>query len=302
MIDEPAPGATLSLLLDYYAARLSSSPASYGHGTDNPLDEAAYLLLFATGQSADPEMADFSIIPDAAQRKRIKGLFRQRLEALIPAAYLTHEAWFCGMPFYVDERVLIPRSPIAELIEYRFSPWLETYREDIFILDMCTGSGCIAIACACAFPEARVDAVDVSRDALDVAKHNIGTFNLEQRVRCLQSDLWQGLSDERYDLIVSNPPYVSQEVVRALPAEYAHEPELGLVAADQGLALVRRILHGAAQHLTERGVLIVEVGLSESALVSANPDVPFTWLEFERGGSGVFLLSAEELRQYFNAA
>ncbi len=210
---------------------------------------------------------------------------------------MTHEAWFAGLPFYVDERVIIPRSPIAELINKHFEPWLEP--ENVMsVLDLCTGSGCIAIACALALPHARIDAVDLSTDALSVAQKNVEKYDLVDRVRLIESDLFQSIPAEKYDLIISNPPYVSESEWQELPAEYHHEPRLALEAGKEGLDVVSRMLNQAAQHLTENGVLIVEVGNSAMALEKAFPDLPFLWLEFEQGGEGVFLLTAEQLRSH----
>jgi ribosomal protein L3 glutamine methyltransferase len=225
-------------------------------------------------------------------------LIIRRIEERIPAAYLTNEAWFAGMPFFVDDRVIIPRSPIAELIEQGFSPWL-THQEANYILDLCTGSGCIAIACATEFPDAEVDAVDISKEALEVAEINVKKHFVASQVQLIQGDLYDKIS-RKYNLIVSNPPYVSSEEYNTLPSEYHHEPEVALKAEDSGLAIVKRILQGATQHLLPEGILVVEVGNSQEALIETYPEVPFLWLEFEKGGEGVFLLTAEQLKEFEN--
>mgnify|MGYP006198534003 CR=1 FL=1 len=224
------------------------------------------------------------------------GVSARRIEERVPTAYLLGEAWFCGLPFIVDQRVLIPRSPIAELIEQHFEPWLAL--EPARILDLCTGSGCIGIACAYEFPEAEVVLGDLSYEALEVANQNIERHGLDERVYTVQGDGFAGLPGQRFDLIVSNPPYVDAEDFADMPAEYQHEPALGLACGEDGLNLVRRMLAEAADHLTERGLLIVEVGNSQVHVEALYPEVDFTWLEFERGGHGVFLLAAAQCREH----
>ena len=265
----------------------------YGHGTDNSLDEAAWLVLAVAGVDFDDPSAPERLLGDA-ERERIAELATRRRRDRVPLAYLLGEAWFAGRRYYVDESVLVPRSPLAELILERFAPWVrpEQVRR---ILDIGTGSGCIACALAHAFPEARVDAVDVSPDALAVARRNVREHGLGDRVELLEGDLFAPAAGRRYDLIVSNPPYVDADAMAAMPAEYRREPAIGLAAGEDGLASVRTILNNAGAYLARDGVLVVEVGDSQRALEQARPDLPFVWLEFEHGGSGVFLLTAGDL-------
>ncbi|MCU7958969.1 MAG: 50S ribosomal protein L3 N(5)-glutamine methyltransferase [gamma proteobacterium symbiont of Bathyaustriella thionipta] len=280
------------------AGRFEKAGLHYGHGTDNALDEAAWLVLAIAETGYELTEKDYQKILSAEQWARINKLATQRIEQLVPLAYLLKEAWFAGLPFYVDEHVLVPRSPFAELIAERFSPWIDGHTVGR-ILDMCTGSGCIGIACAKAFGQAQVDMSDISPQALEIAQRNIQRHALQERVQVFQSDLFEQLPQQRYDIIVSNPPYVSSREMQQLPAEYRAEPELALLAAEQGLALVKRQLQQAAHWLTEKGILLVEVGLSMQRLQQAYPQVPFMWLQFEQGGEGVFLLTRSQLQQYF---
>ena len=269
----------------------------FGHGTDNALDESALLVLheLRIGYEQPDEVLDSELAD--ADRLRVIELLKRRVASRKPAAYLVNEAWFAGLSFYVDERVLVPRSPIAELIEAGFEPWIG--RQPVRnVLDLCAGSGCIGIACAHAFPDARVDLADLSADALDVAGMNIQRHGLEARVSPLQSDLFAGLTGRRYDIIVSNPPYVPQQEVRELDAEFQHEPALGLAAGTDGLDIVTSILNDAGKHLRDDGILVVEVGHSQERLAALFPDVPFLWLEFEYGGEGVFLLESACLHEH----
>jgi ribosomal protein L3 glutamine methyltransferase len=285
---------TVAQLISAAAERFAIEGLWFGHGTDNAVDEAAELVFFAAGLRHDEadEVYGQALKPKA--RAKALELIERRIRERVPAAYLTHRMWFAGHEFYVDERVLVPRSPIAELIEARFRPWIDP-RKVRRILDIGTGSGCIAIAAALAFPEATVDAADLSPDALAVTRMNIERHSLESRVRAVQSDVFTALKGERYDVIVSNPPYVGDEEMAGLPEEYRREPVMGLHGGRDGLDIVHRIIEQAAAHLQPHGILIVEVGNSEEALVAALPRMPFMWLEFERGGGGVFLLTREQL-------
>lgn len=291
---------TIRDFLRFAASRFNEAGLYYGHGTDNAWDEAITLLLHALHlpHHLFPHIVNANLI--AEECTQLLHLIEQRVEKRIPVPYLTHEAWFANLAFYVDERVLIPRSPLAELIENHFQPWITEAEQVQDILDLCTGSGCIAIACAKYFPDAQIDASDISSDALAVAKINLLRHGLEEQVNLYQADLFATLPKKKYDIIVSNPPYVSQEEMLALPREYQHEPALGLAAGSQGLDIVMRILKQASDYLKPQGILVVEVGNSETALMECLPDVPFTWLEFERGGDGVFLMTAEQLRLYSN--
>jgi ribosomal protein L3 glutamine methyltransferase len=269
----------------------------FGHGTDNAYDEALVLILHTLHLPHDcvAQVLDARLTP--VEREQILIALEARYQKRLPAPYITGEAWFAGIPFHVDKRVLIPRSPLAELIEADFQPWLGgRYPEKI--LDLCSGGGCIGIACALVFDDSEVVLADISSDALVVAERNIERHQLEERVRAVESDLFANLDGETFDLIVSNPPYVDARDIAELPAEFRHEPLLALAAGDDGLDLARRILREAADYFTADGQLIVEVGNSWVALEEAYPTVPFTWLEFERGGHGVFLLSREQLLEH----
>ncbi len=290
----PRPGRiTVRQLIDSGARRLRRAGVFFGHGTDNAWDESAALVLHALGLAHD-DPAVYARRAGLAAQHGARELISRRIAERIPAVYLTGETWFAGLPFYVDSRVLIPRSPIAELIERRFAPWLEARRIGR-VLDMGTGSGCIAIACAKALPWAQVDAVDISPDALEVAARNVRRHRLGRRVRLVRSDHFAALGAARYDLIVSNPPYVGARELASLPKEYRHEPSIALAAGAAGLDSVRVLLGQSRRHLRPGGALLVEVGNTEQAVQRAFPRLPFLWLQFERGGGGVFLLGAEQL-------
>ena len=272
----------------------------YGHGADNPLDDALALVRYAADidWQADETQYDITLSPEVCAV--IGGLMQRRIDERLPVPYLTGEAWFAGLRFKVTPDVLIPRSPFAELILEGFQPWLGEAKPQ-HILDLCTGSACIAIACAHAFPQAEVTGTDISSAALDIAEQNRTAHDLEGRLTLVEADVYAGLAAQAYDLIVSNPPYVPDSEMATLPDEYRHEPSLALRADDDGLAIVEKILLGAVAYLSEQGWLVVEVGNSEGAVDERWPNLPITWLEFERGGSGVFIIGAQDLRAWVQA-
>ena len=286
--------ATIIDFIRYGASRFGAAGLTFGHSYDNAMDEATQLVLHALHLPHDLSPVYGQARLTAEEKRTVLALFERRIDERIPAAYLTGEAWFAGLSFRSDPRALVPRSPIAELIEAGFEPWLGG-REVQRALDLCTGSGCIAIAMAVHNPDWQVDGVDLSEEALSLARENAERLHVEGRVRLLQSDLFAAVEGERYQLIVSNPPYVTHAEVDALPAEYAHEPELGLRAGEDGLDLVLRILDQAPRFLDGDGLLVVEVGESERALVELLPQVPFAWIEFKVGQMGVFAISRDEL-------
>jgi ribosomal protein L3 glutamine methyltransferase len=300
---EPAIESLVTLrdFVRWGASRFNEAQLHFGHGTDNALDEALVLVLHALHLPPDLPVAYLGARLTPSERQAVVGLLRRRLEECVPAAYLTHRAWFAGLELYVDERVLVPRSPFAELIGKGFAPWVDAGRVHR-LLDLCTGSGCIGIAAAMHLPEAQVDLTDVSEPALAVARRNVRDFGLEQRVRVIRSDLFAGLAGQRYDLILCNPPYVAEEELAALPMEYQREPSLGLAGGRDGLDLVRRILRAAGRHLEPGGAIILEVGSSAAALQEMYPEVAFLWLEFEHGGEGVLLLTAEQAEELSDLA
>jgi ribosomal protein L3 glutamine methyltransferase len=284
---------TLQDLLRWGISRMNEAGLYFGHGTDNARDDAVMLVSHALHLPWDIEHVWQSSKLTRSERQGVIELFARRVNERMPTPYLTGEAWFYGLPFMVDERVLIPRSPIAEIIAARFQPWLgdkSVHR----IMDLCTGSGCIGIACATEFPQAHVELLDISFEALALADENIARHQLGDRVIALQSDLFAA-ADGKYDIIVSNPPYVDADDMNCLPEEFHNEPELALAAGEDGLDLVRIMLAQARQYLADDGVFIVEVGNSWPALEDAYPTVPFMWQEFEQGGHGVFVLTADQL-------
>jgi len=288
---------TVEQLIRRIAARFAAAPLFYGHGTDNPTDEAAWLVFAGLRLSQDSAPDAYRQSVSGKDVERVEFLATRRIAERIPLAYLLNEAWFAGLDFYVDERVLVPRSPIAELIAARFEPWIDpgTVRR---IADLGTGSGCIAIAVAVAFPEATVDAIDISAEALAVAAINVERHGVGNRVRPVRSDLFTELEGSGYDIIVSNPPYVDREDLASMPAEFRHEPRLGLAAGDDGLDLVCTILQQASRFLTDNGILVCEVGNSQPALEGKFPQLPFVWPEFEHGGAGVFILTKQDLEGF----
>lgn len=299
-ITSPDVITTLNSIRDYIrwgASRFTEHRVFLGHGTLTPLDEAAAIVLHTLHQPYDLADAYLDSVLSMPERQAVLTLIERRIRERKPSAYLTNEAIFAGLSFYVDERVLVPRSPIAELIADRFEPWVD--EDQVFnILDLCTGSACIAIACAYAFPDAQVDAVELSDGALAVAQINVDKHDLAEQVTLYQSDLFTDLPVKPYDIIVSNPPYVAISEWENLPAEFHAEPEMGFTGGDSGLDLVIRILVDAKQYLAQQGILIVEVGSSAETLQDRFPNVPFQWLEFERGGDGVFLLTAQQVNDY----
>ncbi len=294
---------TVRDLIRYAVSAFNRAGLSFGHGTDNAFDEAAYLVLHSLHLPVDRLEPFFDAALSRSEIDAALALIHQRIEKRLPAAYLTNEAWLGGVRFYVDERVIVPRSHIAELLHDQLSPWITDPDAVTSCIDLCTGSGCLAILLADAFRNAAIDATDISDAALEVARRNVGDYGLEQRVELHQSDLFgsrqygsRQYGSRRYDVIVSNPPYVDAKTMAALPAEYRAEPPLALAAGEDGLDIIRRILEHAAEHLNDDGVLVVEVGHDRPVLEQAYPDLPFVWLETRAGGDFVFLLTAGDLR------
>jgi ribosomal protein L3 glutamine methyltransferase len=286
---------TLRVLLRDAVRRLKAARVSYGHGTTNANDEAAWLALHALKLPLDVLEPHLERELTAAETRRITALVEQRIRTRKPAAYLTHEAWLGDHRFYVDERVIVPRSYIAELLRDDLAPWIPAASKVRSALDLCTGSGCLAILLALSFRRAKVDAADISRDALAVARRNVGDYALRSRVTLVESNLFGALAHQRYDLIVSNPPYVSEAVMRTLPTEYRREPALALAGGRDGLDLVRRIVAEAPSHLNEGGTLVVEVGHNRKRVERAFPDLPLAWPETSGGDDCVFVITREAL-------
>ncbi len=286
---------TLRDLLRYAVSRFNEGGLFFGHGNDNAWDEAVYLLLHTLHLPLDRLEPFLDARLTASERDAVLAVIDRRVRERVPAAYITNEAWLGEHRFYVDERTIVPRSFIAELIEERFEPFLDDPDGVTTALDLCTGSGCLAILLALAFPDAQVDAVDLSPDALAVARRNVADYQLEDRVRLVHGDLFAGVARQRYDLIISNPPYVNAESMATLPEEYRREPEMALASGEDGLDLVRVMLKEAQAHLNPGGLLIVEIGHNRDALEAAFPQTPFTWLETSAGNEYVFLLRADEL-------
>lgn len=297
LADARATLQTVRDCLRYAVSQFNGHELFFGHGSATAYDEAVYLILHTLHlplNRLDPFL-DARLTP--AELDEVLGIIDKRVGSRLPAAYLTHEAWLGEFRFYVDERVIVPRSFIAELLRERLMPWVNNPEEVTYVLDLCTGSGCLAILAAHAFPYAEVDAVDLSPAALDVAQRNVNDYGLENRVHLVESDLFANLGDKQYDIIISNPPYVDAQAMSALPPEYRHEPELALGSGQDGLNATREILRQTAEYLAPGGLLIVEIGHNRAALEDAFPELPFTWLETSAGDEYVFLLHKNDLLQ-----
>ena len=287
--------STLRDLLRFAVSRYNEARLFFGHGTDNAWDEAVYLLLHCLHLPLDRLEPFLDAKLTSAERADVLHLIERRVKERLPVAYLTNEAWLGEFSFYVDERVIVPRSFIAELLREQLAPWVEDPDAVADVLDLCTGSACLAILAAHAFPAARIDAVDLSPDALAVARHNVADYDLAARVRLVEGNLFSRLKSRRYDLIIANPPYVNAAAMATLPAEYRREPELALASGDDGLDLTRAILAGARRQLRPHGLLVVEIGHNREALEAAFPETPFTWLDTTAGDQYVFLLHRDDL-------
>lgn len=281
--------------LRFAVSRFNEAELFFGHGTENAYDEAAYLILHTLHLPLDRLEPFLDAALTRSEIVEVLDIIERRAEQRIPAAYLTNQAWLGDFSFYVDERVLVPRSFIAELLREQLAPWISDADRVHSVLDMCTGSGCLAIVAAHAFPQAHVDAVDLSVDALDVAQYNVTDYHLEDRITLIESDMFDALEGRKYDLIISNPPYVDAISVAALPQEYKYEPQLALGSGNDGLNATREILQHAAKHLTDHGILVVEIGHNRDVLEAAYPDLPFTWLDVSAGDEYVFMLHKNDL-------
>lgn len=286
---------TLRDLIRYGVSRLNAAQVALGHGSDNAWDETVYLVLHALHLPLDTlePFLDARVLDE--ERNRVLDLIDRRVTERVPAAYLTNEAWLRGHRFYVDARVIVPRSPIAELLDEGLSPWVQDAQAVASVLDMCTGSGCLAILSALAFPYAQVDAVDVSPDALEVARRNVDDYGLGDRLTLRQSDLFDSLPERQYDVIVCNPPYVNSGSMDVLPQEYRHEPQLALAGGADGMDLVRRILQAAPRYLSENGVLVLEIGHERDFFEAAFPELSPVWLDTEQASDQLLLLTREQL-------
>jgi len=285
---------TIRKAVESAANELDQRGVYFGHGNDNSFDEALSLVLFVLGLDYSISEDDLDVSVSASDQNKIATIIERRISSRIPAPYLTQRTWFMGLEFYVDERVLIPRSPLAELIYVQFSPWLKI-RKGLKILDLCTGGGCIAIATAVAIDDSQVVATDISEEALQVCQINIDTHHLQDRVELIQSDLFSSLENQKFDLIVTNPPYVPQQARQELPQEYLHEPDIGLYSGETGLDIPLTILRQAANYLNESGILIMEVGESQQRLMDVAPEYPLLWLDFDYGGEGVCMIDKKDL-------
>jgi ribosomal protein L3 glutamine methyltransferase len=290
--------STIRDLLRYGVTRFNGAKLFFGHGSSNAFDEAAYLILHTLSLPLDKldPFLDARLLPEEIER--VLEVIEKRTAERLPAAYITNEAWLGGYRFYVDQRVIVPRSFIAELIPEQFSPWVNDPESVTAILELCTGSGCLPIMLADAFPGAHVDAVDISPDALDVASRNVADYELQDRITLIESDLYDKVPKKKYDLIVTNPPYVNAASMSKLPKEYCVEPQIALAGGDDGMDLVRKIVSGAAQRLSKNGILIVEIGNERDHAESAFPELELTWLSTSAGDDMVFLLTAEQLKSY----
>ncbi len=287
--------ATLRDLLRFAVSRFNAAGLCFGHGADNAWDEAVYLLLHSLHLPRDRLEPFLEARLTSGERANVLRIIQRRIDERLPAAYLTHEAWLGEYRFYVDQRVIVPRSFIAELLREQLAPWIDDPDAVQAVLDLCTGSGCLAIVAAHAFPDARIDAVDLSPAALDVARRNVADYDLAARIRLTEGNLFAAIGKQRYDLIIANPPYVNAESMATLPAEYRREPELALASGEDGLDLTRAILAGAGKHLKPHGLLVVEIGHNREQLEAAFPATPFTWLDTSAGDQYVFLLHRDEL-------